>query len=110
MSIASDGFLINLHGNIQEVSNICLPSNIPFDEKKTPFVCRKTEVLPFKDKALFWHLIWESAGKPINTELHMIMKRTRNIYHYQIQKCKKMKQTLKQNTLLAACMKDIKKL
>ena len=34
-----------------------------------------------KDTALFRHSIWKSAGRPINTELHNIMKKTRNVYH-----------------------------
>ena len=36
-------------------------------------------VKPFCDDAKFWHAIWLSAGKPINTELHQIMKRSKNI-------------------------------
>ena len=35
------------------------------------------EIKPFKDEARFWHSVWLSAGKPINTELHKIMKRTK---------------------------------
>ena len=31
---------------------------------------------PFKDTAMFWHSIWLSAGRPLNTELHIIMKKT----------------------------------
>ena len=40
----------------------------------------------------------------MNTELHRIMKRTKNIYHYQIRKCKQMVNTLKKNALLDACI------
>ena len=49
----------------------------------------KDDLKPYKDAALFWHAVWISAEKPINNELHKIMKRTRNIYHLQIRKCKK---------------------
>ena len=49
----------------------------------------KTEVKPFRDKAFFWSQVWKSAGKPIGTVLHTIMKRTRNIYHYNYKKCQK---------------------
>ena len=35
------------------------------------------EVKPFRDKAYFWHQIWKSAGRPINTQLHDIVKRNR---------------------------------
>ena len=64
------------------------------------------EVQPFKDKVLFWHAVWQSAGKQINTQLHGLMKRARNIYHFQIRKCKKMTNTLKKNNLLQACIEN----
>ena len=48
-------------------------------------------VKPFKEKAYFWHQIWKSAGSPINTKLHRIMKRSRNVYHVEFKKCKKAK-------------------
>ena len=38
-------------------------------------------VQPFREKALFWHEVWKSAGKPLNCELHTVMKRSRNVYH-----------------------------
>ena len=31
------------------------------------------EVKPFRDKAVFWHQIWQSCGCPVNTEVHKIM-------------------------------------
>ena len=61
-------------------------------------------VKPFKDEALFWHSIWLSAGKPLNTNLHAIMKRTRNVYHYHIRKCRRSQETVKKNKLLDACV------
>ena len=62
------------------------------------------EVKPFQEDAMFWHAIWESAGKPLNNQLHHIMKRTRNIYHYQIRKCKRTAEMIKKNKLLDACV------
>ena len=38
----------------------------------------KKEVKPFRDKAFFWSQVWKSAGKPIGTVLHTLMKRSRN--------------------------------
>ena len=35
------------------------------------------EITPFKEDACFWHSVWTSAGKLLNDNLHMIMKRTR---------------------------------
>ena len=40
----------------------------------------------------------------MNTQLHHLMKKTRNVYHFQIRKCKKMKDILKKNTFLRACI------
>ena len=56
-------------------------------KKSTPGF--NTEVKPFKDTALFWSAIWKSAGCPLNTELHTIMKRSRNRYHFEFKNGKK---------------------
>ena len=47
------------------------------------------QVKPFKEEAFFWHAVWKSAGKPLNTQLHTIMKTTRNKYHREYKKCVK---------------------
>ena len=61
-------------------------------------------VKPFQDNAYFWHQVWQSAGRPLNTQLHFIMKRTRNIYHYNIRKCKNAENSIRRNKLLDACI------
>ena len=62
------------------------------------------EVQPFRDTALFWHSIWVSCGKPLNSEVHNIMKRTRNVYHFQLRKCRRAENKIKRNKLLDACI------
>ena len=57
-----------------------------------------------KETAYFWHQLWVSCGKPINSEIHKIMKRTRNVYHYEIRKLKKSEELVKKNKLLDACL------
>ena len=52
----------------------------------------KMYVEPFQDNAHFWHSIWVSCGKPINTEVHKIMKKTRNLHHYQIRRCRRIEE------------------
>ena len=47
--------------------------------KKRQVIGWNEEVWPFRDTALFWHSIWVSCGKPLNTEVHNIMKTTRNV-------------------------------
>ena len=61
-------------------------------------------VKPFKEKAYFWHSIWKSAGRPLNTNLHKIMKKTRNVYHMEFKKCQKAEITIKKSRLLDACL------
>ena len=64
----------------------------------------KKEVKPFRDNAAFWFSVWKSADRPLNNELHKIMKKTRNLYHYQIKKCQKAVNTIRRNTLLNSCL------
>ena len=54
-------------------------------------------VKPFKETAYFWHSVWKSAGKPLNTQLHQIMKRTRNKYHMELKKVQKSRANNKEN-------------
>ena len=55
----------------------------------------KVYVEPYQKKAQFWYAIWLSAGKPINTELHRIMKKTKNTFHYQIRRCRRVDEFIK---------------
>ena len=101
----SDNTMLTLHEITDHTANQCLPSNITErKKKKTPIASWSEEMQPFKDDSFFWHSVWVSAGKPLNTELHKIMKRSRNIYHFQIRKCKRMVNTLKRVKLLHACI------
>ena len=84
-----DGFL----SNIVEIIDMCAKNSLPIPGGKVriknyPPACWQ------QDDALFWHSVWISAGRPLNTKLHRIMK-TKNIYQYQIRKCKRMSSTLK---------------
>ena len=103
---------------VEQVSVCTLPSSSPpRSSSKTPVAGWKDLVEPFRDRAYFWHQVWISAGKPVNTELHKIMKRSRNIYHYSYRKCKKSEMITSKNKLLDACLngngdifKEIKRL
>ena len=66
------------------------------------------EVKVYQNTAQFWHAIWVSAGRPVNCQLHFIMKRTRNVYHLMIRKCRKSRDRIKANKLLQACLDDNK--
>ena len=76
----------------------------------------KQYVEPYQDNAKFWHAIWNSAGRPHNTELHNIMKRTRNRFHYQVRKCKRVEEFIRNQKIVENCLdgdqdlfKEIKK-
>ena len=44
-------------------------------EKKTKITPGfNQKVKPHNDTVFFWHSIWKSAGRPINTQLYKIMK------------------------------------
>ena len=62
------------------------------------------QVKPYKDNARFWFSVWLSADKPQNCELHNIMRRTRNIYHYNVKKCKKAEEQVRKEKLLSAVL------
>ena len=61
-------------------------------------------VKPFKETAYFWHCVWKSSGRPINNQVHNIMKRTRNRYHMELKKCQKAEKIIKKTKLLDACL------
>ena len=60
-------------------------------------------VKPFRDDSVFWHSIWVSAGRPLNTNLHTIMKRTRSKYHYAIHSVKKQESILRKEKFVQQC-------
>ena len=73
--------------------------------KKNDIIPRwKSDIKPLKEDAYFWNAVWKSAGKPMNCQLHEVMKRTRNKYHFQIKRNKKMVNALKRNNLLNSCL------
>ena len=81
-----------------------LPTGGGEDIKKKVTPGFNTHVKPFKETAQFWHSVWKSAGRPINCQLHTIMKRTRNRYHLEFKKCEKAEKKIKKSKLLDACL------
>ena len=79
-----DTFTLNLLSTVQEVAEMTLPVPVlgNVNKKKQNVPGWREEVKPFKDQAYFWHQIWLSCGRPLNNEVHRIMKRSRNRYHY----------------------------
>lgn len=55
-------------------------------------------------------MVWLSAGKPQQGQLFMLMKKTRNVYHLQIRKMKRIQNLAKRNNLLDSCINSNGKL
>ena len=117
----SDEFMFNLMECIEKSAAETLPTPPPpkttNPSAKKPIPGWSQLVKPFRDKAHFWHQVWISAGKPLNAQIHNVMKKTRNVYHFQFRKCKKAENAIIKNKLLDACIngngdifKEIKKL
>ena len=103
-----DKFLVEVLDSIKLFAASCLPSPSisKIQTKKSSIFRWNEDVQPFKDNAMFWHSIWLSAGRPINTVLHQIMKKTGNVYHYQIRKNRRIAECIRKNTILDACIND----
>merc|ERR1711888_4702 len=99
--------MIDILNSVEAASHEALPvgrSTLKRSPKYKSMPGWSESVKPQRDTAYFWSQVWKSAGCPQNTELHKIMKRTRNIYHYHIRKCKKSEEIIKSNKFLDACL------
>ena len=94
--------------NVLKVIDKCIDSTTKVKGKKqkiTKVIPGWNDVVrPFHDNATFWSAVWKSAGKPLNNALHNIMKKTRNVYHYAIRKCKRASDYIKKEKLLNSCV------
>ena len=100
-----DQYTLEVLETVQAVAEECLPTPVSSCRPgKTVRPGWLDEVKPYRDKAYFWHQLWKSAGRPINTQLHLVMKRTRNTYHYHYKKCRKAEKLIKRNKLLEVCV------
>ncbi len=83
-----DEELTNLLQCVSSAANECLPSSKRIKRNSNLIPNWNIDIEPLKDKAMFWNAVWQSAGRPINTTLHSIMKKSRNVYHFHIRKKK----------------------
>ena len=95
--------------SISDSGHETLPISVPkgnnnLMKKKT--IGWKEFVEPYQDKAKFWHSVWISAGRPVNTELHRIMKHTRNVFHYQVRKCRRVEDYLRNQKIIENCLEN----
>ena len=83
---AADDYLDRIVTVMENACETALPKASIKTEKKNDHTKKvpgwNNEVKAYQDSAQFWFSIWCSAGRPINTQLHNIMKKTRNVFHY----------------------------
>ena len=103
---AIDNYMLNILCAMEHAATESLPKPKVSENTRKPIPRWNEDIEPSKQDALFWHAIWVSAGKPLNNELHKIMKRTRNIYHLNIRKNKRMMDKVKRDKLLNACLNN----
>ena len=101
-----DQFILDLLDIVQCAAEECLPIPGQASCNKKVMPGWTASVKPFKDQAFFWHQIWHSCGRPLNSEIHKIMKKTRNRYHYEYKKCRKAREKIQKSKLLEACLGD----
>ena len=100
-----DNYLTNILDSIDSAAIETIPVNGNKNSKRKKTLSMWNEIVcPFKENAQFWHAIWQSAGRAINTELHKNMKRTGNNYHYQVRKSKRSDKKVKAKKLLESCL------
>ena len=99
-------FTLELLETVQSVAEDALqfPAEGGSVQEKSSSPGWRAEVRPYQDKDYFWHQIWKSCGRPINTLTHNIMKKTRNQYHYHYKKCVKAEDKIRRSNLLSACL------
>ena len=100
-----DNFCAQVLGTVQEVAECTLPiPKVQGKEKHSKSLACWDEVQQYKNDSYFWFQVWVSCGRPLNCEVHKVMKRTRNIYHYMMRKCNKAELNIKKSKILKACL------
>ena len=83
---AIDDLLIEVLLSIEDAADTRIPQLKTFipSKKNNNISNWHSEHKYYRDKAQFWRSVWLSAGRPQNGQLHILMRRTRNVYHLHI--------------------------
>ena len=103
---ALDWYCAGVMEGIQDSAedSLPVPSVTCLELKKKVTTGLRSQVQPVKDTAYVCHSVWKSAGRPLDCQLHTIMKRTRNRYHMEFKKCQKAEKSIKKSKILEACL------
>ena len=102
----ADNFIVDILQSVEKAAydELPVPAKQNLRKQKSPKPGWLRLVHPYRETAQFWYQVWDSAGRPLNNQLHLIMKRTRNIFHYQVRKLRKASDAITKNMLLDACL------
>ena len=64
----------------------------------------KVEQAPAQKDSVFWHAVWQSAGRPSSGKLYNVMRSTRAKYHTAIRRVRRAADQIKAQKLLEASM------
>ena len=107
-TVERDSLVIDVMSCVIETTHQCIPmsggrrSSKPDCPVDMAIPGWREEVEPYKQDAVFWHAVWQSAGRPSQGGLKQFMTSTRNQYHYAIRRVKKMASSLRARKLLEA--------
>ena len=93
--------------DIMDAISKSVKTNIPYTSvgaRKKIIPGWREYIKPYKDDAAFWHAIWESAARPLNNNLHLIMKKTRNKYHHILRIVKNREKQLRDDRFIDECL------
>lgn len=100
------GHLEHISLQLMDCISEAVNTNIPHNSNsiKNHIPGWKDIVKPYKDSAAFWYSIWMSCGRPLNCEIHNIMKHSRNKYHYAIRKVRREESQIRKSKFLQDCL------
>ena len=101
---ALDDIMAQVIEAVEDSSKTLISTNRGQPKRKGRLPNWKEDIDPVKETAYFWNAVWKSAGKPLNCQLHYIMKRTRNVYHLAIRKKKRLLERIKSDKMLKSCL------
>ena len=93
--------------DVMEAISLSVKNNIPYTNPTSSkkIIPGWNEIVkPFKENAKFWYAIWQSAGRPQNNNLHIIMKKTRNKFHCILRKVQRREKELRKDRFITQCL------
>ena len=81
-------FCENILNSIDSSVKTCIPLTRT-NQKQKVIPGWSEAVKPYQVEARFWYSVWLSYGKPINCQIHHLMKHTKNQFHYAVRRMKR---------------------